>query len=93
MLSRRFSSTNYSFACSKREIVSIRQSGYDKNPSLLPHIVIPLLRLCCSLRGGEQQEDLGGGSGAAITSLGTLVFEKTATFKDTVDVSCDPRCD
>ena len=39
-----------------------------------------------------QQEDLGGGSGAAIVSLGTLVFAKTATFKDTVDVSSDRRC-
>lgn len=49
--------------------------------------------MCCALRGGEQKEALGGGSGAAITSFGTLVFEKTATFKDTVDVSCDPRYD
>lgn len=41
-------------------------------------------------RGGVQQDDLGSGSGAAIVSLGTLLFEKTAIFKDTVDVSCYP---
>lgn len=48
--------------------------------------------LCCSLPGGVQQEDLSDESGAAITSLGTVVFEKAATFKDTIDVSCDPTC-
>lgn len=52
-------------------------------------MVVALLSMCRLRRGGVQQEDLGGGSGAAIVSLGTLVFGKTATFKDTVDVSCD----
>lgn len=45
------------------------------------------------LFGGVQEGGVGGGSGAAIVSLGTLVFEKSALFKDTIDVSRYPTCD
>lgn len=88
-ISTQFSPANYSFSCLTSKIGCPRTCGIIHTLSLIttPILVPSLLSLCGFLRGGVQQGDLGGGSGAAIVSLGTLVFEKTATFKDTVDVS------